>query len=114
MQFFAQGARGVTPPDITELSPDSVRGFRPGFAYQCGVAIASKLPHVQAVFAVGSSYARSMAFSAATVFALGAVVAMLGRERRGAAVASGARAGTRGSGAAAAEAVAGPGARQGV
>src|SRR5207245_10191836 len=47
------------------------------------ISIASKLPHVQALFAVGSSYARSMAFSAATVFALGAVVALLGRERRG-------------------------------
>ena len=47
------------------------------------MAIASKLPHVQALFAVGSSYARSMAFSAAMVFALGAVVALLGRERRG-------------------------------
>src|SRR5881227_3487430 len=83
MQFFVQGAWGVIPAHITELSPDSVRGFLPGFAYQCGVAIASKLPHVQAVFAVGSSYARSMAFSAAMVFALGAVVALLGRERRG-------------------------------
>src|SRR5256712_12256831 len=78
MQFFVQGAWGVIPAHITELSPDSVRGFLPGFAYQCGVAIASKLPHVQALFAVGSSYARSMAFSAATVFALGAVVAVLG------------------------------------
>src|SRR3989475_6360438 len=91
MQFFVQGAWGVIPAHITELSPDSVRGFLPGFAYQCGVAIASKLPHVQAVFAVGSSYARSMAFSAATVFALGAVVAMLGRERRGGGFANGAR-----------------------
>src|SRR5881397_3851079 len=83
MQFFVQGAWGVIPAHINELSPDPVRGFLPGFAYQCGVAIASKLPHVQALFAVGSSYARSMAFSAATVFALGAIVALLGRERRG-------------------------------
>jgi len=83
MQFMVQGAWGVIPAHLSELAPDSVRGFLPGFAYQCGVAIASKLPHVQALFAVGSSYARSMAFSAATVFALGAVVALLGRERRG-------------------------------
>src|SRR6184192_2658386 len=83
MQFFVQGAWGVIPAHLNELSPDPVRGFLPGFAYQFGVAIASKLPHVQALFAVGSSYARSMAFSAATVFALGAIVALLGRERRG-------------------------------
>src|SRR5439155_9418159 len=41
MQFMVQGAWGVIPAHITELSPDSVRGFMPGFAYQCGVLIAS-------------------------------------------------------------------------
>jgi len=83
MQFFVQGAWGVIPAHITELSPDPVRGFLPGFAYQCGVAIASKLPHVQALFAADTSYARAMALSAATVFLLGAVVAWAGPERRG-------------------------------
>jgi SHS family lactate transporter-like MFS transporter len=83
MQFFVQGAWGVIPAHITELSPDSVRGFLPGFAYQCGVALASSIPHVQALFAAGTSYAQTMAFSAATVFALGAIVAALGWERRG-------------------------------
>src|SRR2546423_11227616 len=34
MQFMVQGAWGVIPAHITELSPDSVRGFLPGFAYQ--------------------------------------------------------------------------------
>jgi len=83
MQFFVQGAWGVIPAHITELSPDSVRGFLPGFAYQCGVALASSLPHLQALFAAGASYASAMARSAAAVFALGAIVAALGRERRG-------------------------------
>ena len=36
IQFMVQGAWGVIPAHITELSPDSVRGFLPGFAYQCG------------------------------------------------------------------------------
>src|SRR5213593_1706710 len=83
MQFFVQGAWGVIPAHITELSPDAVRGFLPGFAYQCGVAIASKLPHVQALFAVHTSYAQAMALSAATVFIVGAIVAGAGPERRG-------------------------------
>src|SRR5881397_1745235 len=83
MQFFVQGAWGVIPAHITELSPDSVRGFLPGFAYQCGVARASSIPHLQALFAAGASYASAMARSAAVVFALGAIVAGLGRERRG-------------------------------
>src|SRR3989442_5529959 len=70
MQFFVQGAWGVIPSHIHELSPDSVRGFLPGFAYQCGVAVARHIPHTPARFAADTSYPRAMAFSAATVFAL--------------------------------------------
>src|SRR5881392_3730046 len=90
MQFFVQGAWGVIPAHINELSPDAVRGFLPGFAYQCGVAIASQIPHVQALFATRTSYAQAMALSAAIVFVLGAVVAALGPERRGVAFGRGA------------------------
>jgi len=90
MQFFVQGAWGVIPAHLNELSPDAVRGFLPGFAYQCGVAIASQIPHVQALFATGTSYAQVMALSAATVFILGAVAAGLGPERRGVAFGRGA------------------------
>jgi len=90
MQFFVQGAWGVIPAHLNELSPDAVRGFLPGFAYQCGVAIASQIPHVQALFATRTSYAQAMALSAATVFILGAVAAGLGPERRGVAFGRGA------------------------
>src|SRR4051812_27564543 len=41
MQFMVQGAWGVIPVHINELSPDNVRGFLPGFAYQMGVLCAS-------------------------------------------------------------------------
>jgi MFS transporter, SHS family, lactate transporter len=81
MQFMVQGAWGVIPAHITELSPDSVRGFLPGFAYQCGVLIAGAVAYVEAVFAERMTYAQSMAAVAVTVFAFGAVVALLGRER---------------------------------
>src|SRR5438105_218421 len=84
------GLGGVIPAHLNELSPDAVRGFLPGFAYQCGVAIASQIPHVQALFATGTSYAQAMALSAATVFILGAVAAGLGPERRGVAFGRGA------------------------
>ncbi len=83
MQFFVQGAWGVIPAHINELAPDGVRGFLPGFAYQCGVAVASQIPHVQALFAANTGYAQTMALSAALVFIVGAVVALLGPERRG-------------------------------
>jgi len=83
MQFFVQGAWGVIPAHINELAPDGVRGFLPGFAYQCGVAIASQIPHVQARFAARASYAQTMALSAALVFVGGGVIALVGPERKG-------------------------------
>src|SRR6266516_1624704 len=83
MQFFVQGAWGVIPANINELAPDGVRGFLPGFAYQCGVALASQIPHVQALFAAHATYAQAMALSAALVFIVCAVVALAGPERRG-------------------------------
>ena len=84
MQFMVQGAWGVIPAHITELSPDSVRGFLPGFAYQVGVMLASYVTYIEAVFAEHTTYANSMALTAATVFAGGAIAAWFGRERRGA------------------------------
>jgi SHS family lactate transporter-like MFS transporter len=84
MQFMVQGAWGVIPAHITELSPDAVRGFLPGFAYQCGVLLASGITYVEAVLATRTSYANAMALTALTVFTLGAVVTSLGRERKGA------------------------------
>ena len=81
MQFMVQGAWGVIPAHITELSPDSVRGFLPGFAYQCGVLIASSVAYLEALLATRMSYAKSMAIVAAIVFSAAAVIAWLGRER---------------------------------
>jgi len=84
MQFLVQGAWGVIPAHITELAPDGVRGFLPGFAYQCGVLLAGSIAYLEALFAGRLTYAWSMALTAGTVFALGAVTAILGPERRGA------------------------------
>lgn len=83
MQFMVQGAWGVIPAHITELSPDSVRGFLPGFAYQCGVLIAGTVAYIEAVFAERMSYSWAMSLTAVTVFSIGAAVAALGRERHG-------------------------------
>lgn len=83
MQFMVQGAWGVIPAHLTELSPDSVRGFLPGFAYQCGVLLASSIAYVEALLAARLTYAWSMALTAVAVFSVAALVAGLGRERRG-------------------------------
>ena len=84
MQFMVQGAWGVIPAHINELSPDNVRGFLPGFAYQCGVLLASSVAWLEALFAKQFTYATAMAVTAATVFTIGVAVIGLGRERRGA------------------------------
>ena len=77
-------ARGASfPAHINELAPDSVRGFLPGFAYQCGVAVAGSVAYIEAVFADRMTYAHAMALTAITVFTLGAVAAWAGRERHG-------------------------------
>lgn len=83
MQFMVQGAWGVIPVHINELVPDSVRGFLPGFAYQCGMAMAGLVTYIEAVFAERMTYATAMAFTAATVFILAAIAAWFGRERHG-------------------------------
>jgi len=84
IQFMVQGAWGIIPAHISELSPDSVRGFLPGFAYQCGVLIAGTAPLIQSHLAERSgNYAMVMAISAVAVFSLAAIVTAVGRERRG-------------------------------
>ena len=84
MQLMVQGAWGVIPVHITELSPDAVRGFLPGFAYQCGVLLAGSVAWIEAVLAQHTSYAAAMASVAALVTSAGAIVVAVGRERRGA------------------------------
>ncbi len=84
MQFLVQGAWGVIPAHLAELSPDSVRGFLPGFGYQCGVLLASSVTYIEAVFAHRTSYAIAMASTAAVVFLLAAAATAAGEERRGA------------------------------
>ena len=84
MQFMVQGAWGVIPAHITELSPDSVRGFLPGLAYQCGVLLASSIPYTVAVFSKSLNYSTAMALTALTVFLLGIAVILLGPEKKGA------------------------------
>jgi SHS family lactate transporter-like MFS transporter len=83
IQFMVQGAWGIIPAHLSELSPDSVRGFLPGFAYQCGVLLAGSVAFMEAILARHTSYSNAMALTAFTVFTLAAVVVSLGRERKG-------------------------------
>jgi SHS family lactate transporter-like MFS transporter len=83
MQFAVQGAWGVIPAHINELSPSGLRGFFPGFAYQVGVLCASTIGYAEALLAEHFSYAQSMGLLAGSVLLLGAVVVALGPEAHG-------------------------------
>ncbi len=106
MQFMVQGAWGVVPAHITELSPDNVRGFLPGFAYQCGALIAGTAPFIQETVAHGIGveksrqllgnvppliekavahgigYPDAMASMGVLIFTIAALVTAVGRERK--------------------------------
>ena len=60
MQFFVQGAWGVIPAHINELSPGSLRGFFPGFAYQLGVLCASSIPYLESALGEMFTYRQAM------------------------------------------------------
>jgi MFS transporter, SHS family, lactate transporter len=83
MQFMVQGAWGVIPAHINELSPDAIRGFFPGFAYQLGVLCASSITYMQARMAEHFTYSLVMGVSMTIVLIAGAIVISLGPERRG-------------------------------
>jgi len=83
MQFMVQGAWGVIPAHLNELSPNELRGFFPGFAYQLGVLCASIIAPAEAVLGEHFSYAQSMSMLAAAVLLVGAVVIWAGPEQRG-------------------------------
>jgi len=63
MQFLVQGAWGVIPAHLNELSPPEVRGTFPGFAYQLGNFFAAANLTIQANLAnhFGGNYGISMA-----------------------------------------------------
>ena len=83
MQFMVQGAWGVIPAHINELSPGPVRGFFPGFAYQIGVLIASGIAYVEALLAQSVSYSTSMEILAGSVLIIVALVILAGPEAKG-------------------------------
>ena len=86
MQFMVQGAWGVVPAHLNELSPAAVRGTFPGFAYQIGNLLSSRNVVIQAKIAeqrYGGLLAPVMAWTVLIVAALVALVTGLGRERRG-------------------------------
>lgn len=85
MQFLVQGAWGVIPAHLNELSPDEVRGTFPGFAYQLGNLLASGNATLQAGLAEhwNGDYAFTMLVGAIVVCIAVALLAGFGYEKKG-------------------------------
>ena len=95
MQFCVQGAWGVIPAHLNELSPSGARGTFPGFTYQLGNLLASGTVQIEAAYAhripplasgapnYGGAMATVVAFVLAAVFALAALGYLVRKENRG-------------------------------
>jgi MFS transporter, SHS family, lactate transporter len=85
MQVMVQGAWGVIPAHLNELSPDDARGTFPGFTYQLGNLIASVNATLQAGIAVhyGDDYGFALALVAGIVAIVIVILAAIGVEAKG-------------------------------
>jgi SHS family lactate transporter-like MFS transporter len=90
MQFVVQGAWGVIPAHLTELSPAEIRGFYPGVTYQLGNCLAAFNLPIQERLADSHSYTFALASTMVIVFIAVAVLAAVGKEARGQRLSTGA------------------------
>jgi MFS transporter, SHS family, lactate transporter len=89
MQFMVQGAWGIIPAHLNELSPGAARGTFPGVVYQLGNLLASINATLQASLAaqLDGNYGLALAAVAGTVAVVIAVLTAVGTEARGVAFA---------------------------
>ena len=83
MQFFVQGAWGVIPAHLTELSPDAIRGFYPGITYQLGNCLAAFNLPIQERLADSHSYGFALTATILPVLVAVIVLASIGTEAKG-------------------------------
>jgi SHS family lactate transporter-like MFS transporter len=90
MQFMVQGAWGIVPVHLNELSPDAVRGTFPGFAYQLGNLFAANTAVVEAQLAYHfrdasghPDYAKALGLFTLIIFVVLIFLAVIGPEKRG-------------------------------
>jgi SHS family lactate transporter-like MFS transporter len=82
IQFAVQGAWGIIPAHLNELSPDGIRGTFPGFTYQLGNLLASANATLQAGLAQSHNgdYAFALGAFTAVVAVAVALLAAFGPE----------------------------------
>jgi SHS family lactate transporter-like MFS transporter len=84
MQFMVQGAWGIVPVHLNELSPNAVRAILPGLVYQTGNFISSLTPTLLSRWSEANdkNYAQTMSIFIACVAVLLALVTILGPEAK--------------------------------
>jgi MFS transporter, SHS family, lactate transporter len=89
MQVSVQGAWGIIPVHLNELSPPEIRATFPGFVYQLGNLIASRNLPIQVTIAeaYGNNYGLAMASVVGTVVVIIILMVLWGPERHGIAMA---------------------------
>jgi MFS transporter, SHS family, lactate transporter len=80
MQFFVQGAWGVIPAHLTEMSPDAIRGFYPGVTYQLGNLLAAVNLPLQERLADAHGYPFAFAVVVAPTLVVVILLTAFGRE----------------------------------
>ena len=83
MQVGVQGAWGIIPAHLNELSPHAVRGLMPGFAYQLGILFAAPTNTIEFALRDKLGYGWALATFELVTIVLAAVVLALGRENKG-------------------------------
>jgi len=83
MQVGVQGAWGIIPAHLNELSPDAVRGLVPGFAYQLGILFAAPVNTIEFTLQKHLGYAWALSAFEMTNIVLLIIVVALGIERKG-------------------------------
>jgi SHS family lactate transporter-like MFS transporter len=83
MQFMVQGAWGVIPAHLTEMSPDAIRGFYPGVTYQLGNLLAALNLPIQESLASGHGYSYALTWTLVPVLLTIIVLTAVGKEARG-------------------------------
>ena len=86
MQFMVQGAWGIIPAHLNELSPAAVRATFPGLAYQLGNLLSSRNAKFQALLArryFGGALQMVMAGTVLVIALLVSLLAFLGKEAKG-------------------------------
>lgn len=83
MQVMVQGAWGVIPAHLTEMSPDAIRGFYPGVTYQLGNLLASLNLPIQESLAADHGYSFALMWTVIPVFVAVIVLTLIGKEAKG-------------------------------